>query len=239
MKALAAIWGVIRSLFQIQTGIGRHHDQPHGEWSAYAIVFLPVAGFAVGFASMLAAALFQTLNVAYLPALAGVAVLAALGGARQADAIVSIRRGKQAQPGGAMMIVALTTLFLVFGLNGLQNPRGSYFIGIALLYMPSIGSLAMIAAASILPESPDHERLSSSKGVHLLLASALSLVLLLPAFGVAALAYMGVGVLAGSLTALISGRKEFRAELLYAAAAFAQLAFLLLLLLGNPPVVYY
>jgi hypothetical protein len=240
MKVLAAVYQSVRYLLRIQIGVLIEKGNPHHRQSAIYAVFLPLAGLAVGLASMLAASLASAvLQMRFIPVLAGLAVLAAMGGRRQATSAMSIRHKNHVSNTGKNLFVILAVVFYVVGLDALQTVRGADFMALALLFLPSIGSLAMVSAASVLPEPSVESSLASVKGVHLVLASGLTLVLLLPAFGISSLAYMGLGVLAGSLTALIGGRKEYRVELLYAAAAFGELAFMLLLLVVNNPARYY
>ncbi len=239
MKAIMAVYHSVRTLLRIQIGATTKKESPHLGHPAMCALFLPLAGLAVGLASMIAASLAAALQMRYMPALAGLAVLAVLGGRKQATAALSIGNKDRALDAGSILFVSLAVIFLVVGLDELQAVRGVDFMALALLFLPSIGSLAMVSAASVLTEPSVNTDISSVKGLHLVFAAGLSLVLLLPAFGISGLAYMGLGVLAGSLTALIGGRKEYRVELLYAAAAFAELAFILLLLVANNPVTQY
>ncbi len=239
MKAITTVYHSVLYLLRIQIGATADRLNPNPREPTMLYVFLPLAGLVVGLVSGLAASFLAAMQMRYIPALAGLAIMAVLGGKRQTAAALSIRRKDFALNAGSMLFVVLAVVFLVLGLDALQAMRGADFITLALLFLPAIGSLAMVSAASVMPEAPNQLPLSSVKGLHLILAAGLTLALLMPAFGVSALAYMGVGVLAGSLTALIGGRKEYRVDLLYAAAAFAQLIFLFVLLVANNTVIHY
>lgn len=230
------VWQSTRNLIHITTGFGKQPDPLHAGLEAVSSVFIPVLGLAIGFLCALAAVIAQAAGLVGFTAFAGVACLAVLTGRKQINAMVGRPNGLR---GGLVLFAAASFYFLIYGLNQLGSIRGLEFLCTALLFLPVSGSLAMVSAASVMPEPETPMPLSSTKGIHMILAAALAMVMMLPSFGITSLAFTAAAVLTGSIAGLIAGRKSYQPELLYAAAAIAELFFILLMLLANKPQIYY
>jgi hypothetical protein len=75
--------------------------------------------------------------------------------------------------------------------------------------------------------------------MHLALAALLAFALMLPRYGFLSLIYIMSSVLAGAVTALLLGRREFRVQAISAASIASELLYLLILLLAEKPQLYY
>jgi cobalamin synthase len=238
MSFVNHIWQIIKSLFQFITGIGKKHDSLSSESDAVSAVFLPLVGLAIGAFSVLATAIIQLTGFYMVSVLAGLLVLAVLGGIRQYIAIGSLFTDKY-RSGSTALAVVFITLFEVFVLYELGSSRGIPMLFSALLYFPVAGSLAMLSCASVTHSvNASDIPLASVKAGHMLLASVLTFVLMLPQFGLLSLLYVSASVLSGSLVSIVN-RRGNRGEAIYISAAVAGILFLFILMLMNRPQIYY
>lgn len=229
----------VASLFHLFTGLGKSVALP-AETEAAAAVFLPLLGLLAGLLAALAAFIFLSFLPSAAGAVAGLAVLAALGGYARMRAVAGLF-GAETRAAGIAVFSLLVLLFEVFVLTELANNPGTFTIYPVLIYMPVVSAVAMLSAASAM--KADDSRgisLSGVKGWHMLLASLLAFVLMLPGFWLSALAFAATSVLAGALTALTMRNSRNKEAAAFLAAIVSELLFLIvLMILRGRPVIYY
>lgn len=239
MKSAGGFWLAIRSLVYNYTGFGKKPEGFSAESEALAAVFMPAAALTVGTVSVALVSIVRLTGLFAGAVVAGLAVMAVFGGMRRFKAVSSLFAPEGRAAGTAAATVLVLT-FEVFAIYETAMYKVNTIIYPALLYLPVAGAVAMLSAASATkPEESPGMPLSAVKGWHMILASALAFVLMLPEFGLISLAFVASSVLAGSLTALAMQRRSERGEAVYLAAVAAELLFLLLLILLERPVVYY
>lgn len=239
MGFLKRLWESVKFLLQMRTGLGRKPEALSEAGEAAAAVFLPLAGVIIGFAAAIVAVVFQSFGFHNVYVVLGLAVLALLGGVRQFASSAKLIGGNGFSAGSAFA-AALIVLFEATALIDIGSMRGTGTACNTLLYLPVPGVLAMLSAASAMGEPDERLPLSGVKALHLVLGSLLAFVLMLPQYGMLSLLLVAVAVLSGAVMALLAGKKQYRAEALYAAALVSELLFLVIMLLtAKSNIIYY
>jgi hypothetical protein len=239
MHFIHGLWLGARSLFYIRTGIGERPVDDTAEREALLAVLLPLAGLAAGAVAALAAFLLHETGYTIAGVAGGLAVLAALGGIRQLNGAARLfKPGNIAGPAAA---AALVLLFEALAIMEIGAYRGNSFLYTAFAYMPVVSSVAMLSAASALKyKAEEQDALAGVKGWHMAMASMLAFALMLPVFGLKALAFISVSVLAGALAAMAMQNSTKKEEAAYVAAAVSEILFLIIIMLmEGHPILYY
>jgi cobalamin synthase len=229
--------GAVRSLFHTFTGYGKRPEGGPEAGDALAAVFLPLMALAAGAAAALVVWLFRLCGLYLASMAAGIAALAALGGARRMKAVSSLF-SEPMKAAGTVVAGVLVLLFQTFAIYESSMYRATADVYLAMLYLPVAGAAAMLAAASVMKEECAGTMFAAVKGGHMLLGCLLAFVLMLPAFGFKSLAFVAAPVLAGPAMALAL-RRRGGGETPYVAAVAGEILFLILLALLRGPVIYY
>lgn len=241
MRILRPVLKTLQSHVYLLTGYGAAPAGMAADGEAAGAVFLPLSALLPGLVSMLLATVLIEGGAAMTALAAGLAVLAALGGAARLRAVHALFPARWAAAGTGAAAAAV--LLLEFAaLYDAAMYAGMGFSPRAFLYMPVAASLAMLAESSVAVaegkgEGSIHRPFSGVKGWHLLLGSALTLLVMLPGLGAQALVFTALAVLTGAVAAV--ALKKRRENSAYVAALAAELAFTVVFALLNGRAVIY